>query len=243
VNDTKKARFEIANFENFLHLGSIRFDRYQSQRPPEPDIIAWKGGRQFGIEITNFHRESEKRRESEEDRILEAALELYNRGNGPALLLHAMWTHHFIAHKKDREQIAEKIAALALRHHPAPDSWVTLDWHQFDHDLMTVVDHISMYGMPKASVGHWSAARGRFVPQWNVIQLQSQIDRKNDKTKQYRKPYFEVWLLIVSPFGTPSAWMEVGEEIRNARFVSSFDKVFLLSSFPLAVVELRSNRS
>ena len=241
MKDAEKARLEIANFENFLHLGKIRFDRYQSQRPPEPDIIAWRGPRQFGIEITNFHREREKRKESEEDKILEAALALYNRRNGPELLLHAMWAPHFTARKKDRAQIAKKIAALALRHRPAPKIWATLDWHYFDHDLMSVVDHISLYGMPKGMSGLWAAGRGAVVPEWDLTQLQSEIDRKKDKPEQYRTPYCEIWLLIVSPFGTPSSWMELNEEIRNARFVSSFDKTFLLSSFPLDVIELRSS--
>lgn|GEM_PF-4523056 len=235
----KKTQLEIANFENFLRVGKIAFDRYESQSPPEPDVIAWRGEKTFGIEITNFHRQHEKRKESEEDRILEAALELYNRRNGPELLLHLMWAPHFAVQKKDREPLAEKIATLALRHFPAPKCWSTLDWHQFDHDLMSVVDNISMYGMPKGMRPHWGAARGRFVPEWDVAQLQNEINRKKEKPQRYRTGYTEIWLLIVSPFGTPSSWMEMNEEVRNTQFVSAFHRTFLLSSFPLEVVELR----
>jgi hypothetical protein len=112
-------------------------------------VVAWRGEQSFGIEITNFHRQREKLRESEEDEILEAALELYNRNNGPELLLHLMWSPHFAVRKKDREPLAGKIATLALRHFPALRCWSTLDWRQFDHDLISVVDNISMYGMPK----------------------------------------------------------------------------------------------
>ena len=42
VNDTQKVRLELANFENFLRVGKIEFDRYATQSPPEPDIIAWR---------------------------------------------------------------------------------------------------------------------------------------------------------------------------------------------------------
>lgn len=237
---TEKARLEIANFENFLHLGKISFDRYQPQCPPEPDVIAWRGDHRFGIEITNFHRQREKLKESEEDKILEAALELYNRNNGPELLLHLMWAPHFAVKKKDREPLAERIATLALRHFPAPKCWSTLDWRQFDHDLISVVDNISIYGMPKGMRAHWSAARGRFVPEWDFAQLQNEINRKKEKPQRYRNAYTEIWLLIVSPFGTPSSWMDMNEEVRNAQFVSSFHRTFLLSSFPLEVIELRS---
>jgi hypothetical protein len=221
-------------------VGKLSFDRYESQSPPEPDVIAWRGERTFGIEITNFHRRHEKRKESEEDRILEAALELYDRSNGPELLLHLMWAPHFTVRKKDRELLAEKIAALALRYFPAPRCWLTLDWRNFDHDLMTVIDNISMYGMFKGWRSLWSAARGRFVPEWDVAHLQNEINRKKGKPRRYRNPYKEIWLLIVSPFGAASSWMEMNDEVRNTQFVSSFHRTFLLSSFPLEVVELRS---
>ena len=239
VTDVEKVRLELATFENFRHVGKVRFDKYEPQSPPEPDIIAWRGDHSFGIEITNFHRQEEKRKESEEDKTLQAALDLYNRNNGPQLLFHLMWAPHFKIIRKDRERLAEKIAALALRYAPVPESWTNLDWHHFDSDLMCAIDHISMYGMRASMSGHWSAARGAAVQEWNATTLQGVIDRKKEKPKQYLNSYEQIWLLVVSEFGTPSSWMEASEDIRNARFVSPFDRTFLLSSFPLEVIQLR----
>lgn len=243
MSDVEKVRMELANFENFLRVGKVPFDKYHSQCPPEPDIIAWRGDHSFGIEITNFHRQGEKRRESEEDKILQAAFELYNRSNGPELLLHLMWAPHFKITRKDRERLAEKIANLALRYAPVPESWAILDWHHFDADLMCVIDHISMYGMHERMSAYWGAARGAAVQTWNTITLQSVIDRKKEKPKQYLNSYKEIWLLIVSEFGTPSSWMQTNEEVRIVHFASPFDRTFLLSSFPLEVFELRLTRT
>jgi hypothetical protein len=240
VSNEEKRQLEAANFETFLFLGKIRFDRYELQAPPEPDVIAWRGEHQFGIEITNFHNRHAKRKEGEEDSILEAALCAYKRSNGPELLLHVIWSHQFVPRKRDRRQIAEKIALLALCHRPTTNEWVTIDWRSFDETLLSAIDNISMHRMPAGRRAHWSAARGGFVPAWDVEQLQREINRKKGKPKQYRKQYCEKWLLIVSPFGTPSSWMELNEEVRAASFVSLFDKIFLLSSFPHEVVELHA---
>jgi hypothetical protein len=233
---------EIANFEKFLDLGKNHFDRYEAQKPPEPDIIAWRAENAFGIEVTNFYRQLENQKESEEDRTLESALTLYRLHKGPNIYLSIMWAPHFTMRERDRKEIAAKIAALALTHAPAPNHWLTLDWHQFDRGLMTVVDHISLYGLPEDSQTDWHAGRGRFVPEWTVSEMQKQLDRKKGKPTRYRRHYVEIWLLLVSAFGMPSSWMEINENVRDAYFTSPFDKVFVLSSFPHEVVLLKSSK-
>lgn len=239
LGDIQKARLEVANFENFLHLGSITFDRYQSQEPPEPDIIAWRDGAAFGIELTNFHRQREKQIESEEDRVLERALAIYNSRRGPSLLLSLRWAPHFKVCQTVREEIAEKIATLALNNTPPPNQWIILDWNQFDRQLMCAVDHIALYASPEGVPAHWDTGRGAVVQSWDFPSLQQELDRKKEKPKKFRRQYHETWLLIVSEFGTPSSWMEMNDPTKNSTFISSFDKVFLLSSFPLQVVELQ----
>ena len=241
VRDEEKARLEIANFEKFLDLGKTHFDRYEAQKPPEPDIIAWKAENAFGIEVTNFYRQIEKQKESEEDRTLERALMLYRLHKGPNIYLSIMWAPHFTMRERDREEIAAKIAALALAHAPASNRWLTLDWHQFDRDLITAVDHISLYGLPEDSRTDGNAGRGRFVPEWTVSEMQMQLDRKKEKPARYRRQYVEIWLLLVSAFGAQSSWMEINEKIRDACFTSPFDKIFVLSSFPHEVVLLKSS--
>ncbi len=238
MSDTKKVALEAANFENFLHVGQIKFDRHGPQCSPEPDRVAYRGEREFGVEITGFYRQIEKGRESEEARTIEMAFEIYQRRGGPHLMLSAMWAPHFTVQKKDRTRLAEKIADVVINHPPLDQQWLTLDWHHFDSDLMLAIDHIAIYRLPNSSHGHWAVAAGGAVPEWDVISLQRELDRKKDKPRHYCRRYEEIWLLLVSAFGAPSAWMEVTDEVRNAEFHSPYDKVFLLSSFPLEVIEL-----
>jgi len=94
----------------------------------------------------------------------------------------------------------------------------------------------------KLSCNHWHASRGGVVLNWDIATLQKEIDENNSKRATYANPYAETWLLIVSSFGAPSAWMEVTDEVKENEFQTAFDRVFLLSSFPLAVFELRLNR-
>ena len=62
-----KEEEERANFENFSRLSGQLFDRFESAKPPEPDVAAWRGNNQFGIEITRYYRQSEKAGESEKN--------------------------------------------------------------------------------------------------------------------------------------------------------------------------------
>jgi len=151
-----------------------------------------------------------------------------------------MWAPHFKIEKKDREKLVRGIVTLALNYAPHSRGWITLDWHNFDSYLMCVIDHMSMYGMPDGQPSHWTAGRDGFVPNWDVTDLQTEIDRKKEKPRGYCTRYIQIWLLVVSSFGEPSSWMEMTDEVRLASFISPFDKIFLLSSFPHEVVELRA---
>jgi hypothetical protein len=230
----------MATFEKFLRIAGFKFDQSQPQRPPEPDIIAWRGSSPFGVEITYFHREPTKQKESEEDKCLERSLAIYRTYDGPSLELHIMWAPYFTLRKENREAIAKKIAALAIDHAPRCGVSANLDWQQFDEQLMSAINHISIYAMPGESQDNWTAARGAFVPTWSVVELQDQINRKRTKPTRYQSIYAETWLLIVSAFGAPSSWMETNDAIRTATFASPFTKTFLLSSFPLEVIDLHT---
>ncbi len=244
MSDAKKVQREIASFRNFLLLGNIVFDEYRSQPSPEPDIVARRGELAFGIEITEFHREAEKRDGSEEDFVLEKASEIYRSRGGPGIELTAMWTPHSSIQKKDRARLAGKIADVVSRYAPTVEKSLDLDRRDFDdNELMLAIDHTSIDMRPSGSHGHWNAARGGFVPKWEVASLQQEIDRKKGMPQGYLHRYKEIWLLLISVFDAPSSWLEMSDEVRNALYVSSFDRVFLLSSFPHGVIELKLDRS
>lgn len=235
----KKEDIELAAFESFLHLSGKSFDRYQSANPPEPDLVAWCQNEKFGIEVTNFHRRLEKTREGEQDKIIDLACQYYEAMGGTFIDVSVCWAPRFEVARKDRDRLARKLAALASANVPPLRSLVNLDWRSFEPELIQAVDHVAINRLIDYKRNTWHAAGGGIVPDWEQETLQNELNRKNGKPAKYRDNYAEVWLLIVSVFGAPSSWMEMTDAARNATYQSAFNRVFLLSSFPLAVFELQ----
>jgi Holliday junction resolvase len=233
---------ERAEFENFLRISGRSFDDFRAADEPEPDIVAVKAEESFGVEVTNFHRRNLKRNESEEDRVIEQAQMLYSEGGAPNLAVSFYWAPHYKIRKQERNDLTRRLASLIRQNIPPPRTAVHLDWRNFDSTLMSALSDVSINRLIEFSRNYWHAARGGFVPDWDIETLQKEIDKNNPKTTNCRIRYTEIWLLIVSSFGAPSAWMEMTDDIKKHTFRTSFDRVFLLSSFPLAVVELRVSR-
>lgn len=236
-NRVKQER-ERAEFQNFVHISGRSFDSFASADEPEPDIVAQKGRESFGIEITKFHRREVKQRESEEDHVIERAAALYSETGGPHLDVSFMWAPHYRIRKDQRTHLADRLAFFVRQNAPAAGTASRLDWRSFDSDLMVALDHVSINRLIDFKQNSWHAARGGFVPCWDAATLQDQITQNDSKPKRYAVCYTETWLLIVSAFGAPSAWMEMRDDVKETKFRSAFDRVFLLSSFPLAVFQL-----
>jgi hypothetical protein len=80
-----KRQLERQLFEEFCRLApDIKLILIDQPGPPAADILAEFDGRQIGIEITRYFSDDElKRRESEENTILESAKERYELINRP----------------------------------------------------------------------------------------------------------------------------------------------------------------
>jgi hypothetical protein len=239
AKEKKKQELERAQFENFLHLSDQSFDRLEIGKPPEPDILAWRGSEQFGIEITSFHRRDAKQEESEQTGVIERASAIYEESGAPNVAVRVMWAPHYRIRKARRETLAREIAVLVQMDVPPLGQWAELGWPKFSRELMLALAHVSLDRLIDYEANIWTLAGGGFVPNWDVPTLQAEIDRKNPKAKKYLSLYAETWLLIISAFGVPSAWMEMTREVRAHKFQSKFTKVFLLSSFPLEAIHLR----
>jgi hypothetical protein len=233
-----KEAFERAIFQSFLQLSDQSFDRYESAKPPEPDIAAWRGDSCFGIEITNFYRRSERARESEEDKLVDLARQYYQSKGGIHVQVDISWSPHFRILSSNSEQIATKVAALVEAHVPPLRKLVNLDCDSFDAELVNVLHRVTINRLVDHKQNSWSADRGGWVPSWQEATLQKELDRKKGKRARYQQSYAEVWLLLVSTFGEPSSWLEMTDSVRDSTYESEFDRVFLLSSFPHAVFEI-----
>jgi len=239
--DNAKRTLERQQFDTFLQLSKQSFDEVSFGEPPEPDVVAWRASEQIGVEITSFHRRSQKRDESEQTVVVDRAAELYKRAGAPNVGVHVMWAPHYEIKKRARQPLARDLALVVARHVPRKGMWTNLSWQNFNHLLMSAIDHVTVDRLIEYRESFWTVDGGGVVPTWSTDSVQAEIDRKNQKPRRYRERYAEVWLLLVSAFGAPSAWMEVSDEVRNSRFKSAFDRIYLLSSFPFDVFELNTS--
>ena len=226
-------------FRRFLDMSGQSFDRFDSAKPPEPDIAAWRGNGRYGIELTTFYREAQKARESEEDKLVELAQGIYESQGGINVQVAVSLSPHFRATRRDAERLAPKIAALVEAHVPPLRKWVDLDWQSFDLELGSVLIRVCINRLVDHKLNLWHASRGGAIPRWQQSTLQSELDRKNGKRAKYREAYVEVWLLLVSTFIEPSSWMDMTDAVKDGTYKSEFDRVFLSSSSPHTVFELR----
>ena len=233
-----KEVIERSAFESLIRLRGQCFEGFESAKVPEPDIVAWRGNERLGIEVTNFYRQNEKRLESEEDSIVSLARKRYEAKGGPCLHVDIDWVPNHEIARSQRDAFAREIADLVEANLPALREEVELDWSNFSDALVAALYQVTINRLVDYKRNHWQAGRSGLVPSWDPAILQSVLDRKNPKPKNYRGQYSEIWLLVVSTYHEPSSWVEMTGYARGAIYQSVFDRVFLLSSFPVDVFEL-----
>src|ERR1041384_4490328 len=186
---TLKQQRERAEFNNFLRVRRLSFEHFYSADEPEPDIVAIQGNERFGIEVTNFHRQAAKRRESEEDRVVDLARLLHVESGGPNLCVDVTWAPHYEIRKQARNELASKLVSLVRQNIPEPGMVVHLDWRNFSTDLMSAIADVFVDRSLKLSGNHWFASGGGVVPDWDIATLQNEIDKNNSKPKRYAHFY------------------------------------------------------
>ncbi len=84
----------------------------------------------------------------------------------------------------------------------------------------------------------WTPVRAAFVPTLTPSELQQLMRNKEGKVPSYRDQCQDVWLLIVARGLEPSTFGDLGPEVEDHDFETSFDRVFLLHHFDGSVSEL-----
>ena len=86
---------------------------------------------------------------------------------------------------------------------------------------------ITVFEASSRDAADWQDGSLHKVEPCKAVAIQAQIDRKNPKVAAYQLPYASRWLVLVLEAEGPSTWGLVVDEVRQNKFDSQFDRVFL----------------
>jgi hypothetical protein len=232
-----KRELERHQFEQFCRLKSeLDLTLISQPEPPAPDIIADFQGRRVGIEITTFcSQEKLKKREAEEDAIIEIAQTRYAAGGFPAVGVTVGWNSHLPSTRANRSKLADALAAAIEQNIPQVGSWSEITWDSLQEPLLSAVSYITIR---RITNDLWHSARAGWFPAVHSPEIQEKINGKDKRTDGYKFHCDEVWLLIMAT-GSPASWCELHPASQQAVYFSRFKRVFFVSDAPAAVAELR----
>ena len=209
--------------------------------PPEPDVVAGPPGKQVGVELTDLQPtedgDEKRRREGEQALVVAAARDAYVRGGHPPAHVWVSWTRH--ASLASRSAVADRIAAIVAAHPPQGADLRELGtgFEPIAQDLPVVSIAVARASTYEAS--DWRDGDMHEVGFCSAEYVQARIARKDAKVSGYRGAYAERWLVLVVGAAGPSTWGDVPADVRDAKFESAYDRVFVFEYGYARVHQLR----
>jgi hypothetical protein len=198
--------------------------------PPEPDICVRSGDILIGVELTELVTNRRVRaQESEQDGIIAAAQQLYERQNLPCLGVDFYWKEGPVVNKADRGQLSAFLSEIVASHVPRLGAEAILDatseaTERFEHRLF---DRIWLTRVIEFDENLWDSPRSWWVSRVGPELVQARIDAKNARPSEYRVPYTQRWLVITSDGARPSSGFDLTPGVLSSVYDSAFDRVFL----------------
>ncbi|MBS0658385.1 MAG: hypothetical protein JSR82_09110 [Verrucomicrobia bacterium] len=233
---TKKQQDELHLFDEFRRLApNLGLSEGVPKEPPAADVLSSIGTNTIGIEVTRILRQDEKRRESEESRVVEAARRQYESLGLPATGVGMSWVQKD-PNPQDRDLLAKSLAEFVAQRLPSRGSWVVFDADSLPKILSDRLHYIRIERFVDYPKNYWCISRAGWVASLDPVQVQLEIAAKDPKVTGYRQTCDEAWLLIALE-GDPSSWCRLSEEARTHRYVTKFKRVFLLGTTPRDITE------
>ena len=239
-NEEAKRAAEHSVFTAFLRCAAwvkIGEEDFRSGNAPyEPDIVANRDGQHIGVEITGLDLPNLRVQEAAESKTINHARKAYEVTGGPPIEVRIYGLR--VDNDKMISAVGEALASFVSKNVPNEGGWRTASWQELSPPLSDALASVSINRLVDLTRSFWNAGHARFVPPVSSKDLQSEIDRKNEKTKLYSTQYHERWLLLNGMHF--AAWGELSPDCREATYLSSFEHVFYLGAFgDPRVTELR----
>lgn len=239
-----KRQLERQLFDEFCRFTpDIKLILIDQPSPPAADILAEFDGRQIGIEITRYFSDDErKRRESEENTILESAKEQYELINRPKVGVRVSWAPYDSRCKTDRTVLAGALANLIATNVPPSGGRLVIEGDALPETLDRAVQFVSLDRLVDYTDNAWFANRSGWFPNVEVDDVQKFINLKEKNFDGYKQNCEEVWLLVSSE-RSPSSWCELAPAAQSATYRTKFERVFFVGNVAKRSVPLRTNAS
>ena len=103
------------------------------------------------------------------------------------------------------------------------------------------IENIFIERFSNLSENCWSADTGGVLPHITIDKLCNAISIKDKKLDVYRKKFDKSWLVIVEDWIGMSGYFSFRncEEVLNNKFITKFDRVFILRGKSREVIELK----
>jgi hypothetical protein len=241
----QKAR-ELAHLQRFCqNFAGFPEGELISSEYPDFLVITHQG--RTGIELTEYHvQESDEGRgsrmraqERTEDKVLWTASDQHESKGLPPVAVYVLWNPHWAFNRRRIQELAAVLADLVQEHLPELGHEVAIRrGHSAWRSLPQEVASLSVDRRINFSKNSWTSVRAAFVPTLTPPELQKIMRDKEAKVPSYRQECQEAWLLIVAHGFEPSTFGELGPEVKDHEFETSFDRVFFLHHADDYVAEL-----
>ena len=259
----EKELIEELHIKQFAKL-IAQESKIDRQPTPEPDFSITIGDSIIGIEHTQLIRESDengvniKAHSKYADQILKQAELLYNKAHNFCLMVHVDFKCSYglststptQLRENDVKELSSFIANFIIQQlpeiqaseHGSMFKYESFDWDERIMVLPEKIEYISITNTCGFKYPCWSAMQGGVIPEiYNSNEFRNIITKKNNKPKNYKKTYFQIWLLIVEDTMDLTSYFSVDENEPDV-ITTPFDRIFILRRAQNSFIELEVNK-
>jgi hypothetical protein len=244
---------EVNDLKRFLALlGNI--DESECAFKDKPDLRV--PGRSLGVEHTRFYHydptlpdgRQKLAQEKLHWQLLQQANQVFRRHSDQWLNLLAMFAEPFDSRKRQINHEALVLARsvlAALSRYPASETDVEIRSWQAQQRGLPFPKSLDAYRytmVRSPGMALWAPGYSYIVPSLTIGKVEARIREKESRLLEYRTRCRTVWLLMVTDEGMPSSHLDVTDELKQHRFTTLFDRLWLLLPFPHQLIELQMER-
>lgn len=200
----------------------------------QPDFVIKSDASSIGVEVTRYFIQTERdsrpiqEQESLRSKVLDMASREFDFRDKRLVHVNVLFNFVNPLLKSNLQTLSENIALIVCNLDVPIGEFETVksSWRS-PFQLPKEVISITVARSSNLSQSYWFANDVGFVPECEVNEIQSILNSKESKVKQYRISCSEVWLLIaVDGFGL-SSYADFPQSLLDTRYASSFDRIFL----------------
>jgi hypothetical protein len=242
------------SFEEIRHLPINLIEN----DPPDASLI--KDTFKIAIELTelrwdkDFKGVDKSAAESNANLIMHIAKQKYCQLNLPPLQVNVSFNDNYGLIKddnnsnlnsSDKERLSSYIVEKVSENYPK-SGMKTVELDEYDNLWNRILDKkicsIWISRFPELTENCWAANGGGVIPSISYEKINEIIKHKNKRLTKYISMYHESWLVIIEDWNGVSGYFNFknANDVFEARYNTKFDRVFILRSKNLEVIELKT---